>query len=114
MKKKIKARVRSQAGETIAETLVALLISSLALLMLAGAVSAAVRMVLRSKNKLEAYYVQDENVAAHKTAAGTMTVTLTEESDGLSETIGPFTYTGNYYQNDELGRITVISYSAEE
>ena len=114
MKKKIKARVRSLAGETIAETLVALLISSLALLMLAGAVSSAVRIVLRSENKLEAYYKKDENVAAHNTKTGTISVTLKEDTDDLSEKIGPFSYTENYYLNDEFGRAAVISYSADK
>ena len=48
MKKSIWKKLKSAAGETIGETLVALLISSLALMMLAGAVSAATRMITRS------------------------------------------------------------------
>ena len=113
MKKKIKARVKSLAGETIAETLVALLISSLALLMLAGAVSSAVRIVLRSEDKLETYYEKDESVAAHLNG-GNVRVTLTEDISDLSESIGPFSYNGNYYLNNEFGRAAVISYSAKE
>ena len=55
MRKAAAKKLRSRAGETIGETLVALLISSLALLMLAGAVSAASRAVQQSKTKIEEY-----------------------------------------------------------
>ena len=41
-------KLHSKAGETIAETLVALLISALALVMLAGALSAAAKVITTS------------------------------------------------------------------
>ena len=56
LKKRAKAKLRSRKGETIAETLIALLIASLALLMLAGAVSAASNVVTKSKNAMISYY----------------------------------------------------------
>ncbi len=59
MKKRMMAKLRSSAGESIGETLVALLISALALLMLAGAVTSAARMVNTSKTAVTEYY--DEN-----------------------------------------------------
>jgi len=55
MKKTLK-KLRSRAGESIGETLIALLISALALLMLAGAVSSASRIVTRNKTAMEDYY----------------------------------------------------------
>ena len=49
-------KLGNRSGETIAETLVALLISALALTMLAASISAASHMVTLSKEKLEKYY----------------------------------------------------------
>ena len=75
MKKKIKARLRSQAGETLAETLLALLVASLALVMLAGALSAAGSMIATSKRGMENYLAADAALAAHTNGtASTVTV----------------------------------------
>lgn len=54
------AKIRSNAGETISETLVALLISALALVMLAGSITAASGMVTKSRSKLSDYYDANE------------------------------------------------------
>ena len=56
MKKLVMEKMCSRAGESIGETLVALLISALALLMLAGAVSSAGKIVTRNKTAMETYY----------------------------------------------------------
>ena len=56
-------KLRSRSGESISETLVALVISSLALVMLAGAISAASNMVTKTRVKLEKYYAANEYVA---------------------------------------------------
>ncbi|MBQ6346431.1 MAG: hypothetical protein IJI71_02600 [Clostridia bacterium] len=57
MKKTIKSKIRSISGESIGETLVALLISALALLMLAGAIGSASKIVTRNKTAMDEYYV---------------------------------------------------------
>ena len=87
MKRKIIARLRGRAGESIGETLVALLIGSLALLMLAGAVSSAGRVVNTSKTAMEDYYAAESTMSA----GPSMNVTVT----GLG------TYTVNSYQNEK-------------
>ena len=56
MNKRTMKKLRSCAGESIGETLIALLIAALALLMLAGAVSSASRIVTRNKAAMEDYY----------------------------------------------------------
>lgn len=56
MMKQATRKLRSRAGESIGETLVALLISALALLMLAGAISSAGRIVTRNKESMDTYY----------------------------------------------------------
>lgn len=55
MKKMLK-KLRSTAGESIGETLIALLISALALVMLAGAVSSASNIITRSNDAMNDYY----------------------------------------------------------
>ena len=49
-------KLRSTAGESIGETLIALLISALALVMLAGAVSSASNIITRSNDAMNDYY----------------------------------------------------------
>ena len=72
MMKKASRKLKSRAGESIGETLVALLISALALVMLAGAISATGRMITASDKQLGKYYDGDKRL-----------VTLTaSESDG--------------------------------
>jgi len=56
MKTKLKKKLRSQAGETIAEVLIAMLVSVLALTMLAVMISSTLSMVNKSKLKMNDYY----------------------------------------------------------
>lgn len=54
--KQIRMKIRGCRGETIAEVLVALLVSTLALMILAGMISATSRIVIGSKDKMDDYY----------------------------------------------------------
>ena len=56
MLKNAKKKLFSKTGESIGETLIALLISALALLMLAGAVSSAGKIVTRNRSAMNDYY----------------------------------------------------------
>lgn len=105
MKKRVIQKLRSRAGESIGETLVALLISSLALVMLAGAISAAGNMVTRSRTAMEQYH--DGNAALANPSGGTLTVTLVCDTDS--------TLKQDYdnipsAQNEHSGSTEVISY----
>ena len=55
MKKLIK-KLKSSSGESIGETLVALLIAALALLMLAVAITATTRIINNSSEKVDDYF----------------------------------------------------------
>ena len=72
----VKEKLKSSAGESIAEVLIALLISSLALMMLAGMINAASNTITTSRNILEKYYGTDAKVSS-----GTATITF---AGGLS------------------------------
>ena len=112
----------SKAGESIGETLVALLISALALVMLAGAVSAGMRVVTRSKDKMEVYYKVNNAVVAHEDNApeingtavngfskGTISVNITNLLPS-SKTMPQI----DCWKNEVLGSIQVIVYSVHK
>ena len=60
MSNKILIKMRNQLGESIGETLIALLISSLALLMLAGPISTAGRIITTNRNSMSTYYETEQ------------------------------------------------------
>ena len=62
MMNRIKAKLRGRTGESIAETLIATLIAALALVMLAGAVASAARIVTTSKKAIEEYQSEAGNI----------------------------------------------------
>ena len=67
---RIMKKIKSQAGETIAEVLIALLISSVALVMLAGMIASTTNLVTRSKSKMEAYYAANEKLEKQNETEG--------------------------------------------
>ena len=79
---KVIRKLKSSSGESIAEVLIALLLSSLALIMLAGMINASGNMVSTSRKTLEAYYG-----SAPEVSSGTATVTFTGEQSGSSVNI---------------------------
>lgn len=96
-------KLTSTAGESISETLISLLVASLALLMLAGAVSSATGMITRSREKLGEYYESnDKLVTVSDSTPGQVTI----QSTGLTDQTVSIQYT----QNTELGDKTVVSY----
>ena len=109
--KKIRAKLCNQSGESIGETLVALLISALALVMLAGAIGSAANVITRSNEKMTKYYQTDNEIAKHATAkSGPINITMTEKTDRtLTQTTVTGTY--KYYMNDEFGNTLVVGYA---
>lgn len=53
-------KLKGQAGESISEVLIALLISSFALVMLAGMISASSQIITKSNSIIERYYAGEE------------------------------------------------------
>ena len=110
MKKMIK-KLKSQAGESIGETLVSMLIAALALLMLAGAMSASAGVIVKSRGKLSDYYDnnEEESGVVKMLVGGTAAndgVTITDSSHAISTK----SYSVTYFKNDEFGKKTVVAY----
>ena len=83
MMKKASRKLKSRAGESIGETLVALLISALALVMLAGAISATGRMITASDKQLGKYYDGDKRLVTLTVSDGTLN-SLTIKGEGTA------------------------------
>ena len=74
-------KLRSNAGESIGETLVALVISALALAMLAGVIATASRIIDVQKNKLDDYYRANEFLVIQAAGEGTVGTVVIEGSE---------------------------------
>lgn len=118
MKNRVLKKLYSQSGESIGETLIALLISALALVMLAGAVSAGMRIVTNSKAKMDEYYTVNNAIVARATTAPTVkgtaapgfsrnTLTVNVSNLLPTGTIPPATY----WKNETLSAVPIIIYS---
>ncbi len=82
--KKIGKKLCSQAGESIAETLVAVLVIAVALTMLASMISATVSMVKTSEAKMDDYYKANaalETLDADDPLAVTLTVSIKGDAE---------------------------------
>lgn len=111
MKRKLLKKLRSKAGETLAEVLISLLISSLALVILAQMISASSSMITNSEKKMAEYYTA-RNVLDNQTDVGESgsTLTLKENPEGASAEIADQSFNIIQYKNNTVGGITVISY----
>ncbi len=119
--KKLINRLRSRAGESIAEVLVAVLISALGLAILAGMVAASSNMVTKSKSAMQTY-IQEENKLAAQSgtgSTGSISMKVGESAKAVrlpdssaSEGEG-YPVAVNYFST-EANNKTLVSYSLKE
>lgn len=107
VKNRFRKKLRSQRGDSLSETLVALLVGCLALVMLAGAITTSASLVTRSREKMQEYYAANNAIvsggSAEGVTSGTVTVTI---SGGVSQNLGTYSYRAN----NTVGGKTVIAY----
>lgn len=60
--RKLKKRITCESGETIVETMVSVLITSLALLLLATAIGSSIRIIQQSKMSMETRYTEETSM----------------------------------------------------
>ena len=105
----IRKKLHSKSGESIAETLIALLISTLALTMLAGAISSAANIVERGRKVMEDYYTANDVVILQKLeTASEGTVVLKENGTPIS--VDASKSSVSVFVNTQLSRYPVVSY----
>ena len=101
----ITRKLHSNKGETIGETLVALLISALALLMLAGSITSSTGLVTRSREKMDEYYDKNaELVELNNANNATIKITEINGVTGLS-------YSIKYVKNDAVNDLPVVAFN---
>ncbi|MBP3900922.1 MAG: hypothetical protein J6D53_05585 [Blautia sp.] len=113
---RIRAKLTSNAGESIGETLVALLIASLALVMLAGAISSGARVILRSEKKVDEYYLENNKISSMEGSTEQLTVKIkTKTGDGPGEEVSltgnDSPVSANAYTNSVFENKKVIYYN---
>lgn len=114
-------KLKSRSGETISELLIALLISSLALTMLAGMITASSRIVRNSMKSMENYVEQENGIVSRSEdgSPGTLTVSVTPKDGGetarkLTDE-DPYNYISvTYYKTVAFGKVPVITYERSE
>ena len=109
----IKDKLSGQSGESISETLVALLIAALALVMLAGAISASVGAVNKGRAKLKDYYSVNETI--NRRGLSGSSVSGSNVSNGIkitdtSNSIKTQEYNITYYSNGTFNNKPVVAY----
>ena len=103
---RLKQKLHSNSGESIAETLVSVLIAALALLLLAGTMRSASNIVTRSREKLKDYYDASETMVT-TTPDTEATVTITDGSASGGITISSSI---KYNENDTFSDVPVVMY----
>ena len=108
--KKIAKKLRSQTGESIAETLIAVLVIAVALTMLAAMITATANMVKKSEKKMDEYYTA--NAALETLSGGNSSNSIsinisTNSSEGGSSSIE--SVSAVYVENRVLSK-PVIAY----
>ena len=96
-------KLRGKSGESIGETLIALLISALALMMLAGAVSTVASLVSRSNAKMNEYYTSDNKLVTRSGTSTTFSIKLGDK----------YSYQAKGYENATFAGTPVIAYDAK-
>lgn len=116
MRKRITEKLSNCRGDSIAEVLVALLISAVALVMLASMISSSSRLILQSKEKMTRYD-KANNALAEMSGAGeskNLTVTdITDPSDTKEINMEPGAVSAisvNVYENEGYRGNKVIAY----
>ena len=110
MVNKFRKKLNSRMGESIAETLVALLIAAVALVMLAGAISSSSNVIFISREKLDKYYEGEDNLAGLSGTTSTGSIIITDGAGAIS--FDPYSVV--YYQNKEFQRTPVVEYKMSE
>ena len=121
MHEKLKRKLRSRAGESIAEVLVALLIAALAMATLAGMIGATYSMVEKSKTTMKSYVDANNGLVTQDSGGtdGKATLSITV-GEGSTQTSTPVkisegdaddkTISVVYFSNSQISGKTVISY----
>ncbi len=115
---KLAAKLKNNAGESLAEVLIALLIAALALTMLASVISSAGNILTRSQKVLDEYYEANEALANQEIdETNTMKIQLSLDAKTVGIEAGELYLLSEdtttevcWFENSKVGDFSVISY----
>jgi len=86
--KKMMQKLRSRAGESISEVLIAMLVSALGLAMLAGVITTSTRIITKSRETAKTFTQSENALESHDTASlevksGTVKFAYGDDSDSF-------------------------------
>ncbi len=101
---RVRKKLHNYTGESIAETLVAVLIIALALTILAGMITTTTRLVKTSEDKLNSYYEANLPLETRSSNDGSFGVTISvKDLQVASENVA-------YKKNDVFSKKPVVAY----
>ena len=103
-------KLRSNRGESISEVLVALLISSLALVMLASMISSTTSLVTKSRDVLSEYY-DANNALSSRGSSGSGAASSPGTAVLSGGSLGDISKAVTVYENGKFGSAKVYSYT---
>ena len=111
--KKIRRKLHSNRGESLSETLVAVLLITLALTMLAAMISSTASLVKTSEKKMDEYYKNNVNLETFASTApdSPITVVITTETETGAGSTGTIESPQvDYVLNDAFSKTPVVAY----
>ncbi len=104
-------KIKSNSGESIAETLIALLVAALGLIILASAINSTSNIITTSNNKIKEYNEKEKIVVQQKVESGTVTGKISFNNEKVSYDSGSIDININIFINDVINEKDVISFS---
>lgn len=105
-------KIKSRKGESLAEVLIALLVSVLGLVLLASMITTSVNIVTKSKKSMEEYITAENNLISQSGTSGEGKIVIEggkKLTSDLSDKVPV-----NYYSNDLEGNRTIYTYKVPD
>ncbi len=113
-KQKIVRCLRSDKGETLVELLFSLLITSLAMVILATMIVASTKVIERGKVVIKEYAQAENDIVKQKGSGLPGSITFKVPAEGTGQKLTDYNSSSEisvtYYVNEKLGRNKVITY----
>ena len=118
VKNRLIRKIKSRAGESLAEVLIAVLIIAVSAMLLAGMISSTLSIVTRSEAAYEEYYQENEKLEtfSSSTPSTVTTSTVIIEITGSDDSEGGYKIAPidvNCAKNERISSHTVVSYMVQ-
>ena len=110
---KIVDKLRGNAGESLAETLIAVLIIAVALTMLASMITSTSNLIKKGEETLNKYYTESEKLETFTGSTGGQTVSFTASSETYAPNINISPVSVEYAENIIFTGHPVFAYRIE-